>query len=73
MFSLRRNRRNEAWEGVVLDKSRGMTDGSNMYHHLRIKLPDGTSKRVRVGRDLWNSVQAGDSVIKTSGGEPAKK
>lgn len=73
MFSLRRKRRNESWEGVVVKKSRGMTDGANMYHRLVLRLSDGSSKRVRVSGHLWKSVEEGDSVAKAAGGEPAKK
>lgn len=73
MFSLRGKRRNEAWKGVVVDKSRGMSDGSNMYHHLEIRLSDGSTKRVRVSREVWQSVEEGDAVAKAAGAEPAKK
>ncbi|WP_344661516.1 DUF7489 domain-containing protein [Catenulispora subtropica] len=73
MCPMRGNHRTEAWEGVVVDKSRGMTDGPAMDHHLEIRLPDGSTKRVRVGGDFWKSVGKGDAVIKTAGGEPARK
>ena len=74
MFSLRRNQRNEeAWEGVVVGKKRGMTDGSNMYFHLKVQLTDGSTRRVRVHRDLWASVEEGDGLVKAAGAEPVKK
>jgi hypothetical protein len=73
MFSLRRKHRNDAWEGVVVDKSRGMSDGSNMYHHLKIRLADGSTKRVRVSREVWQSVEEGDGLVKAAGAEPAKR
>lgn len=77
MFSLRGrlrgSRRNEAWEGVVAEKKRGMTDGSTMFYYLKLRLGDGTTKRVRVRRDLWKSVEEGDFVTKAAGAEPVKR
>lgn len=73
MFSLRRNSRSEAWEGVVVGKKRGMSDGSSMYHYLKVQLADGTTKRVRVRRDLWRSVEEGDGLVKAAGAEPVKQ
>jgi hypothetical protein len=64
---------NDSWEGVVVKKSRGLLDGSNMYRRLKIRLADGTTKKVRVGRALWDAVQEGDTVSKASGQDPLKK
>jgi hypothetical protein len=73
MFSLRRSHRNEAWEGVVVAKKRGMPDGSSVYFYLKVQLSDGSTKRVRVHRDLWKSLDDGDTVVKAAGAEPVKK
>lgn len=59
MFSLRRSHRNEAWDGVVVGKKRGMTDGS--------------TRLLRAHRDLWKSVEEGDFLVKAAGAEPVKR
>ncbi|MER5807880.1 hypothetical protein ABT143_06745 [Streptomyces sp. NPDC002033] len=64
--------RDEAWEGVVTGLSRGMLDGSNMYHFAELRLADGTSLKVRIGRRLWKSLAVGDHVVKRDGTDPAK-
>ncbi len=61
----------EAWKGVVVAKHRGMPDGSNMYHHLDLRLGDGMTRSVRVGGKLWKSVTEGDLVTKEPGRPPA--
>jgi hypothetical protein len=73
MFSRKSHQNDTTWEGVVVRKSRGLTDGSNYYRNLKIQLADGTSKRVRVTRIMWNSVQTGDTVVKTADGDLVKK
>ncbi|MBB5889961.1 DUF7489 domain-containing protein [Kutzneria kofuensis] len=73
MFTSRQPASDEAWEGVVLDKSRGMTDGSNMYRYLTVRLSTGETKKVRVDRGLWNSVAEGDGIVKQAGANPVKK
>lgn len=60
----------DVWEGVVVKKSRGLLDGSNLYRRLHVRLADGSVVRVRVGRVLWNQVAPGDTVTKVAG-EPA--
>ncbi|MBS2534824.1 hypothetical protein KGQ20_18805 [Catenulispora sp. NF23] len=69
---MRKSRRNEAWQGVVIGKKRGMVDGSSMVFFLKVQLSDGTAKRVRVRRKLWKSLQEGDGVVKRAGEEPVK-
>lgn len=64
---------NDAWEGIVVKKSRGLLDGSNLYRRLTIRRPDGSTTKVRVGRDLWNTLTEGDSVTKEAGQEPVKR
>ncbi|MQY31914.1 DUF7489 domain-containing protein [Nocardia aurantia] len=60
----------DSWEGVVLRKSRGLLDGSNLYRRLTIRLADGTAVKVRVDRDVWNNVTVGDTVSKAPGRKP---
>ncbi|MGW7486379.1 DUF7489 domain-containing protein [Streptomyces sp. NPDC054786] len=64
--------RDDSWEGVVIDKSRGMLDGSNMYHFVEVRLADGESVKVRIGRQLWKSLAVGDRIVKQPGADPAK-
>ena len=63
----------DAWEGTVLKKSRGLLDGSNMYRRLRLRLADGTERKVKVGKELWKTVHVGDTVAKAAGQDPVKK
>ncbi|WP_420032444.1 DUF7489 domain-containing protein [Streptomyces sp. cg28] len=49
-----------------------MTDGSNMYHYVEIRLADGDTTKVRVGRQLWKTVEAGDRIVKRPGADPEK-
>ncbi|MGH4029037.1 DUF7489 domain-containing protein [Actinomycetota bacterium Odt1-20B] len=72
MFTSRKSGKDESWEGVVTDKSRGMTDGSNMYHYAEIRLTDGQTKKVRVGRSLWKDLAVGDRLVKEAGTDPVK-
>jgi hypothetical protein len=65
--------KNDTWEGIVIKKSRGLLDGSNMYHRLRIRLTNGSVTKIRVSRDLWNSVTEGDRVTKAAGQDPVKR
>lgn len=73
MITSRRPAPEDAWEGVVLDKSRGMTDGSNMYRYLTLRLSTGETKKIRADRGLWDSVTTGDGIIKRAGSNPVKK
>lgn len=62
----------DEWEGIVVKKSRGLLDGSNMYRRLTIRLVDGSTTKVRVGRALWDAVTEGDLVTKAAGEDPVK-
>ncbi|MFE9611892.1 hypothetical protein [Streptomyces sp. NPDC006012] len=73
MFTSRKAGRNESWEGVVTDKSRGMLDGSNMYHFLEVRLSDGQSTKVRIDGRLWKSIAVGDRIVKRPGADPVKE
>ncbi|KRC65321.1 hypothetical protein ASE12_11440 [Aeromicrobium sp. Root236] len=62
----------DEWEGIVVKKSRGLLDGSNMYRRLTIRLVDGSTTKVRVDRQLWNALTEGDLVTKAAGEDPVK-
>ncbi|MFC9437253.1 hypothetical protein [Nocardia sp. NPDC057030] len=62
----------QEWHGTVVKKSRGLLDGANLYRRLVVRLDDGSTVKVRVGRTLWDSIDAGDSLTKHSGAEPVK-
>ncbi|MFF4953288.1 hypothetical protein [Streptomyces chattanoogensis] len=72
MFKSRKVGRDDSWEGVVVDRSRGMLDGSNMYHFVEVRLADGESLKVRISRRLWKSIAVGDRIVKRPGADPAK-
>lgn len=63
----------DEWEGIVEKKSRGLLDGANMYRRLKIRLVDGSTKKVRIDRELWDSVTEGDIVAKAAGEGPVKR
>jgi len=63
----------DTWEGIVVKKSRGLFDGSNMYRRLKIRLVNGRTIKVRVGRELWHAAAEGDIVTKAPGQEPVKR
>ncbi|MGV9337423.1 DUF7489 domain-containing protein [Streptomyces sp. NPDC003688] len=73
MSTSRKAGQDDSWEGVVTDKSRGMLDGSNMYHFVELRLSGGESTKVRVGRRLWKEVAVGDRIVKRPGADPAKE
>ncbi|MFE3886095.1 hypothetical protein ACFXPQ_24840 [Streptomyces lydicus] len=73
MFTSREIRRDEDWEGIVTHKSRGMLDGSNMYHFVEVRLADGESLKVRISRRLWKSIEVNDRIVKRPGAEPARE
>jgi hypothetical protein len=62
----------DAWKGIVVKKTRGLLDGSNMYRRLKIRLNDGTTMRVRVERALWDRVTVGDTILKEPGKNPVR-
>jgi hypothetical protein len=73
MFRSRRAGRDDQWEGVVTGKSRGMLDGSNMYHFVEVARAGGGSAKVRIGRRLWKSLEVGDRIVKRPGADPVKE
>ncbi|NEB73666.1 hypothetical protein G3I40_00160 [Streptomyces sp. SID14478] len=72
MFTSRKPKKNDAWEGVVEDTSRGMLDGANMYHFVQVRCADGQTRKVRVDRRLWKSLAVGDRIVKVPGSDAAK-
>ncbi|MFE5540822.1 hypothetical protein [Streptomyces sp. NPDC056492] len=64
--------RDDSWDGVVVNLSRGMLDGSNMYHFAEIRLARGETIKVRIGRGLWKSIEVGDRIVKRPGVDPVK-
>ncbi|MFI5987474.1 hypothetical protein ACIBEA_42230 [Streptomyces sp. NPDC051555] len=64
--------RDDSWEGVVTRTSRGMLDGSNMYHFVEVRLADGASVKVRIGRRLWKTLAVGDRLVKRPDADPYK-
>ncbi|GES28334.1 hypothetical protein AB0G60_00610 [Streptomyces angustmyceticus] len=73
MFTSHKVGRDDSWEGVVIDKSRGMLDGSNMYHFVEVRRADGESMKVRISRRLWKSIEVNDRVVKRPGADPVKE
>ncbi|GFE12210.1 hypothetical protein Sgleb_02570 [Streptomyces glebosus] len=73
MFTSHKAGRDDSWEGVVIDKSRGMLDGSNMYHFVEVRLADGESVKVRISRRLWKSIAVDDRIVKRPGADPARE
>ena len=63
----------DAWEGIVVKKTRGLLDGSNLYRRLTIRHSDGSTTKVRVDRDLWDTVREGNVVSKAPGDHPVKR
>lgn len=62
----------DAWSATVVKKSRGLLDGSNMYRRLALRTDDGATRKIRVGRELWNEVAVGDRILKEAGEEPRR-
>ncbi|MEU8996683.1 DUF7489 domain-containing protein [Streptomyces caniferus] len=73
MFTSRKAGQDDSWEGVVLNKSRGMLDGSNMYHSVEVRLAEGEAVKVRISRRLWKSVAVGDRIVKRPGADPVRE
>lgn len=72
MFKSHKPGSDDAWEGVIEDKSRGMLDGANMYHFVKLRRTDGQFVKVRIDRRLWKSIAVGDRLVKQPGGDPVK-
>ncbi|WP_280444923.1 DUF7489 domain-containing protein [Nocardia brasiliensis] len=62
----------QEWHGTVVEKSRGLLDGANLYRRVVVRLDDGSTIKVRVNRSLWNSLEPGDAISKQDGADPTK-
>jgi hypothetical protein len=72
MFKSHKPGPDDAWEGIVEDKSRGMLDGANMYHFVKVRRVGGQFIKVRIDRGLWKSIAVGDRIVKEPGSGPVK-
>ena len=72
MSRSRKPANDEAWRAVVRAKSRAMPDGSFLYRYVTIDFNDGTTRKIRVDKSLWNSVNEGDTITKSAGSDPTK-
>ncbi|MFI9047197.1 hypothetical protein [Streptomyces sp. NPDC053427] len=72
MFTSRKVGRDDSWEGIVINKSRGMLDGSNMCHFVEVRLGDGEVVKVRISRRLWKSMAVDDRIVKRPGADPVR-
>ncbi|MFB7593963.1 hypothetical protein [Streptomyces sp. NPDC056160] len=63
----RKVREEDAWEGVVVDRTRRATDGSGLYHYVEVRLSAGGTGKFRVDKALWESVGPGDRLVKAAG------
>ncbi|WP_327706327.1 hypothetical protein [Streptomyces decoyicus] len=73
MFTSHKVGRDDSWQGIVIKKSRGMLDGSNMYHFVEVRLDDGESVKVRISRRLWKTIEIDDRIVKRPGVDPARE
>lgn len=64
--------RADAWSGTVVDKSRELLDGSNLYRRVTVRTDDDRTEKIRVGRALWKVLAIGDRLVKEAGGEPRR-
>ncbi|MEV6347475.1 hypothetical protein [Actinoplanes sp. NPDC051851] len=60
----------DTWSGTIVQKSRALLDGSNLYRRLTVALDDGSELDVKLDRDLWQQVEVGDRLVKPPGGSP---
>jgi hypothetical protein len=62
----------EAWEAVVVAKSRALLDGSNLYRRVSVRHDDGREEKVRVPRESWKQIEVGDRLVKEAGQDPRR-
>lgn len=60
----------DAWTGTVVEKSRQLLDGSNLYRRVTVRTEAGTTEKIRVDRALWKELEVGDRLVKDAGQEP---
>jgi hypothetical protein len=52
----------QSWTGTVVEKSRKLLDGSNLYRQVIVETDEGTTKAIRVDRAVWKDLAVGDRV-----------
>ena len=62
----------QAWNAVVVAKSRALLDGSNLYRRVTVRFDDGREEKIRVPRALWKQIEAGDRLVKEAGQDPRR-
>ncbi|GAA3422284.1 DUF7489 domain-containing protein [Streptosporangium vulgare] len=62
----------QAWEAVVVSKSRAPLDGSNLYRRVTVRHDDGPEEKIRVAREAWKQIEVGDRVMKEAGQDPRR-
>ncbi|EYT79517.1 MULTISPECIES: DUF7489 domain-containing protein [unclassified Streptomyces] len=67
MVKSRKVQEEDAWDGVVADKTRRSTDGSGLYHYVEVRLSGGGTGRFRVDKALWETLSVGDRLVKEAG------
>ena len=72
MFRSRKPAADESWDAKVIAKARGMPDGSFLYRYIDIELTDGATRKIRVDKGLYDSVNIGDRISKQAGTAPTK-
>lgn len=76
-LAVRRNRAAEladTWQGTVYAKPSVPPGDRSAYRYVTITFKGGHREFVRVRRELWETLKAGDIVVKSSGVlDPAKK
>lgn len=62
----------QAWNAVVVAKSRALLDGSNLFRQVTVRHDDGREEKIRVPRDVWKQIEAGDRLVKEAGQNPRR-
>ncbi|MEW2522406.1 DUF7489 domain-containing protein [Actinacidiphila alni] len=74
MFKRKRVKAEDEWQGTVVHKRRAMPDGSMMLYFVKVELADGETRKFRIKKDLWASLEVGDRLVKRAGEpEPVKQ
>lgn len=67
-------RMKESWEGTITDKKTEITtrktdngDYKETVYYIFVKTSEGVSKSVSVGKNLYDSFNVGDAIVKKSG------
>ena len=60
-------RKAQAWNGVVIDKSKSSQGSQETYHYITVRLESGAVKNIQVRANLWKFLHKGDKVTKHPG------